>query len=279
MMQRVYGAAAVLTGAAALAVSWWSLYSLGILIGIPAPLAAGLSLVFDLAALTCVGLAERVATSPIGGSALGPRIALAVMLLTSVYLNVRHAELTLGAGWITGAVAYAMPAVVAAVLLELHLKFRHREVRQGLGRLAPALPTVGWAAALLFPRTSVRTVRRYARAHLARLDAAVDLPPAPAPEWPAEPLAIESGDDGSGQPVTSADTSEHVAEVAEVAACSTDADAIRLAGERTGSTDVRTRAQWLHERGRMVTTENVRAVLNRDGRHRAGEVVSIRRSS
>jgi len=41
-------------------------------------------------------------------------------------------------------------------------------------------------------------------------------------------------------------TPEHVGRGGKVAAVLTDADAIRLAGERTGSTDVRYPAQWLH---------------------------------
>jgi len=89
-MRWIYRLAAMLTGAAALGVSWWSLYELGTALGIPSVLAGGLSAVFDLAALTCVGLAERYAATPDSGA--GPRFALLLMLAGSVYLNVRHAE-------------------------------------------------------------------------------------------------------------------------------------------------------------------------------------------
>lgn len=163
-MRWVYRLAAVLTGAAALGVSWWSLYELGVALGIPSVLAGGLSAVFDLAALTCVGLAERYAATPDSGA--GPRLALMLMLAGSVYLNVRHAELTLGADWITGAVAYAMPAVIACLLLELHLRFANREQRRALGRVAPSLPVLGGWAFVMFPIRSVQVLRSHVRVRL-----------------------------------------------------------------------------------------------------------------
>jgi hypothetical protein len=173
-VRRVYALAALMTGVAALSVSWWSLYSVALLVHTPAVLAAGLSSVFDLAALVAVGLAERYAESEIAGSGAGPRLALLGMLGGSIYLNAQHAELT-HVGMV-GAVAYAAPAAVAVVLVELHLRYANRAQRHNLGRVAPAMPVLGAAAWIFHPLYSLRVLSRTARCRLVELDPLLQLP-------------------------------------------------------------------------------------------------------
>jgi hypothetical protein len=139
----------------ALAVSWWSLWSVGQLVGIPSVLAGGLSAVFDLAALCLVGLAQRYANSPTAGSGGGPRLALMLMLAGSIYLNVEHARMAhVG---VTGAIAYSAPAAVACLLLELHLRYDNAEHRRALGRIAAPLPVLGGWAYVFFPARAIGT--------------------------------------------------------------------------------------------------------------------------
>jgi hypothetical protein len=141
----------------ALAVSWWSLWTVGQLVGIPSVLAGGLSAVFDLAALCLVGLAQRYANSPTAGSGGGPRLALLLMLTGSVYLNAEHARMAhVG---VTGAIAYSCPAIVACVLLELHLRFDNATHRRALGRIAEPLPVLGGWAYVFFPSRAIGTHR------------------------------------------------------------------------------------------------------------------------
>jgi hypothetical protein len=166
-MRYIYTVAAVLTGAAALAMSWWSIYSLGRYLGIPVLLAASLSSVFDLAAIVLVGLSERYAAAPHAGSGAGPRLSLLLMLAGSIFLNIRHAQIS-GAG-VTGMVAYAAPAVVAVLLVELHLRYANRETRYALGRVAPALPVLGGWAILLYPFRSLGVIRTVVQARLDRI--------------------------------------------------------------------------------------------------------------
>lgn len=174
-MRWIYTAAAVLTGVAALAMSWWSIYTVGRHLDIPVVLAGGLSSVFDLAALVLVGLSQQYAATRHAGSGAGPRLALLLMLAGSVFLNVRHAQIS-GAG-ATGMVAYAAPAVVAVLLVELHLRFANHQTRHDLGRVAPTLPVLGGWAVVLYPGRSLRVIRTVVAARLDDIAASVGPPP------------------------------------------------------------------------------------------------------
>jgi hypothetical protein len=109
-----------------------------------------------------VGLCQRYATSPDSGA--GPRVFLTLLMGGSVYLNITHAVIS---GYGTAAqVLYASPAVVACLLFELDQRFRNREQRRALGRVAPSLPVLGGWAFVMFPWRSVQVLRAHVRMRL-----------------------------------------------------------------------------------------------------------------
>lgn len=149
----------------ALAMSWWSLYVVATHYGVPPVLAAGVSAIFDGAALICANLAHRYATSPHSGA--GPRVALVGLLAGSVYLNVHHAQLeTYG---LPAQVMFAGPAVVAVALFELEQAWRNRAHRLAAGRIAPSLPVVGRWGWLFYPGRSLGVLRKVTRHRLESL--------------------------------------------------------------------------------------------------------------
>jgi len=140
----------------ALALSWWSLYTLAVeSFGVPKLLAAGISVAFDGAALVCADLASRYARSPDSGA--GPRLATYGLIATSVFLNVSHAQM-LGYGT-AGQVLFGAPPVIAGVLFELGLKWEHRQSLRERGRVAEAMPVFGKLSWLMFPRKTLKGFR------------------------------------------------------------------------------------------------------------------------
>jgi len=154
VLRAARGLSWVVVAGMALALSWWSLFQLAVGFGVPVMLAAGVSLVFDAAALVCAGLAHRYALSPDSGA--GPRFTMLALLAGSVYLNWTHAELT---GYGTpAAVMFAAPAAVAVILFELETGWVNRTGRRDRGRVAPALPVLGRWSWLFHPIRSLRTL-------------------------------------------------------------------------------------------------------------------------
>lgn len=143
----------------ALGISWWSLFDLARVFGVPVVLAAGVSVVFDAAALVCAKLSHQYSLSPDSGA--GPRLTMLALVAGSVYLNWNHAQLS-GFGT-EAAVMYAAPAVVAVLLFELESGWRSREGRRARGRVAEPLPALGRWGWLLHPWQSVVTVWRVSR--------------------------------------------------------------------------------------------------------------------
>lgn len=140
----------------ALGISWWSLFDLARAFGVPAVLAAGVSLVFDAAALVCARLSHQYSLSPDSGA--GPRLTMLALVSASVYLNWQHAAVA-GYGT-TAAVMFAAPAVVAVLLFELESGWRSREGRRARGRVAEPLPVIGRWGWTFHPWQSVVTVWR-----------------------------------------------------------------------------------------------------------------------
>lgn len=144
----------------ALGISWWSLFDLATGFGVPVVLAAGVSLVFDAAALVCGHLAHRYALSPDSG--FGPRVTMVALVLGSVYLNTEHAlSLKLG---VPGAVMFSAPAAVAVVLFELESGWRARAARRTYGRVPVSLPTIGRWGWIFHPLQSLVTLWRVSAA-------------------------------------------------------------------------------------------------------------------
>jgi hypothetical protein len=144
----------------ALGISWWSLFALALMVGIPTVLAAGLSVVFDAAALVCARLAHRYSVSPDSGA--GPRVVMLGLVAGSVYLNWNHAVVS-GYGTVA-AVMFAAPAVVAVLLFELESGWRSRTARRARGRVSEPLPVIGRWGWLFHPVQSVVTVWRVSSA-------------------------------------------------------------------------------------------------------------------
>lgn len=149
---------------AALAVSWWSLYSLAhSRFGMPFVLAAVVSTVFDGGALVLADLTQRYARTTDSGAA--PRLLMLALIATSVWLNYQHAVM-LGYSR-PGEVLFSAPPAVAGLLFEVEQRYLHREALRAYGRVAPALPAFGRWAWLMHP---IRTIRRVWRITASRID-------------------------------------------------------------------------------------------------------------
>lgn len=139
--------------AAALALSFYSLYIVGLKYGLPVPLALLVSASYDGAAIVCGDLALRYARTH-GDSGLAPRIALVVFALTSSFLNLQHAIIVHDPT--PAKVLYAMPPLVAVTVLELHSRYERRGALRRAGRLAKSLPAIGrWTWVFHFWHTLV----------------------------------------------------------------------------------------------------------------------------
>ncbi|AXH66781.1 hypothetical protein SEA_STARPLATINUM_32 [Streptomyces phage StarPlatinum] len=132
----------------ALALSWWSLYSMAVeFYGVPKELAFGVSIAFDGAALFVADLASKYARTEDSG--LAPKLATYAFVGTSVYLNVEHAAL-LNYGT-PGKVLFGAPPVIAGVLFELYLRFVHRSEMRANGLVAKRMPVFGKVSWMIFP--------------------------------------------------------------------------------------------------------------------------------
>jgi hypothetical protein len=132
----------------ALALSWWSLYSLAVTFyGVPQILAIGVSAAFDGAALFVADLASKYARTEDSGFAT--KLATYLFVGASVYLNVEHAML-LSYG-IPGMVLFGAPPVIAGILFELYLRFVHRSEMRANGLVPKRMPVFGKISWLIFP--------------------------------------------------------------------------------------------------------------------------------
>ncbi|WP_018680307.1 DUF2637 domain-containing protein [Actinokineospora enzanensis] len=154
VLRWVATAAWLVVVAAALGISWWSLFDYARTFAIPTPLAATVSLVFDAAALIVAGLAQRYASSPDSGA--GPRLTMLVLLAGSIYLNWEHAA-SKGYG-VQASIMFAAPAAIGIVLFELQMAWRSRAARRARGRVAPPLPVIGAWRWVLHPVQNLMTL-------------------------------------------------------------------------------------------------------------------------
>lgn len=140
---------------AALAISWWSLYTLAHeQYGMPPYLAAVVSTVYDGGALVLADLSQRYARSQDSGA--GPRFLMLALIGVSAWLNWRHATMLHYS--LPGQVMFSSPPVVAGALFEIEQRFTHREALRAFGRIAPALPAFGRYAWLLHPARTAHRV-------------------------------------------------------------------------------------------------------------------------
>jgi hypothetical protein len=137
----------------ALALSWWSLYSLAVTFyGVPQILAIGVSAAFDGAALFVADLASKYARTEDSG--LATKLATYLFVGASVYLNVEHAML-LSYG-VPGMVLFGAPPVIAGILFELYLRFVHRSEMRANGLVPKRMPVFGKISWLIFPGKTFR---------------------------------------------------------------------------------------------------------------------------
>jgi hypothetical protein len=139
---------------AALGISWWSLATMAEAFGMPMLLAAVVSAVFDGGALVVGELAMRYARSADSGAA--PRAVMLLLVGTSTWLNWSHAGL-LGYGD-AARLMFGAPSAVAGVLVEIELRWHHRDALRQRGHVAPALPPFGRWCWLLHPLATSRRV-------------------------------------------------------------------------------------------------------------------------
>lgn len=148
---------------ASLAISTYSLYWIARKWGLPIPLAALVSTVFDGAALTFADLALRYARTH-GDSGLAPRLGVLILAGLSAYLNSWHAVLT---GAPTPArILYGIPPIVSIALFDLHTRWERRAALRRAGRVPASLPVFGRYTWLLFPIRTLKVLRSIVRFRL-----------------------------------------------------------------------------------------------------------------
>jgi hypothetical protein len=142
---------------ASLSISAWSLYFVGVHYGILPILAALISAVLDLGAITCAVLALAYARTH-ADSGLAPRIGVLALGGISALLNMQHATLA-GNDFLAAKILYATPPIVAVFIFELQTRWLRRGALRRAGRIPERIPVVGRAALFLFPVRSVKVIR------------------------------------------------------------------------------------------------------------------------
>lgn len=136
----------------ALAISWWSLFTLALSFGMPVLLAVGVSVAFDGAALFFAGMTDKYAMADDNG--VFPKTATYLMIGLSVVLNVMHAvQLALP---MSGIIMFGAASVIAGLIFEVHLRYVHRKTLKEKGRVLDKLPLTGLLAFLVHPVSAFR---------------------------------------------------------------------------------------------------------------------------
>jgi hypothetical protein len=125
----------------ALSMTWWSMFDLGVhTLSVPAVLAGGLSLAFDLGGVYLGGLSIKYART--SDSGFWTELGAFVFIGTSTYIVSQHAVLL---GYPTaGIVMFAAAPVIVGIMLKATLNFLTRQARREAGRVTEKLPSVGW---------------------------------------------------------------------------------------------------------------------------------------
>jgi len=148
----------------ALAISWWSMFTMAANeFGMPAYLAAAVSIAFDGAAIYVAVLASEYAKSEDSG--FMARLATMGFVALSAWLNWQHAgmmDLPLA-----GKVFFSAPSLVSGLLFEMALKFTNKTELRKRGRVAQAMPVFGKMAWARYP---TKTFKAFSKVVLFRLD-------------------------------------------------------------------------------------------------------------
>jgi len=146
----------------ALGISWWSLFTLAMSLGIPMILSIGVSAAFDGAALFLAGITSKFARN--GDNIFVSKTATYAMIFVSVFLNVLHAmNLSLG---LSGMIMLGGSSLIAGVVFEVYLRYIHRQVLKDAGRVLDRLPLVGKVAVIFHPIISFRVLDKALRKRL-----------------------------------------------------------------------------------------------------------------
>ena len=146
----------------ALAISWWSLFTLAVSFGMPTILAIAVSAAFDGAALFFAGMTHKYALSDDNG--VFPKTATHLMVVISMVLNIMHAS-NLGLG-LSGMIMFGAASFVAGLIFEVYLRYVHRQTLKKNGRVLDKLPLTGWLAMLVHPVISFRVHNKALRKRL-----------------------------------------------------------------------------------------------------------------
>ena len=136
----------------ALAISWWSLYTLALGFGMPIILAIAVSASFDGAALFFAGMTSKYAISDDNG--FFPKTTTYLMVIISMVLNIMHAS-NLGLG-LSGMIMFGASSFVAGLIFEVYLRYVHRQTLKKNGRVLDKLPLTGLLAMLVHPVITFR---------------------------------------------------------------------------------------------------------------------------
>lgn len=140
----------------ALAISWWSLFTLALSFGMPTLLAIGVSIAFDGAALFFAGMTNKYALADDNGTF--PKTATYLMIGLSVVLNVMHAvQLALP---MSGIIMFGAASVIAGLIFEVHLRYVHRKTLKEKGRVLDKLPLTGILAFVVHPVVTFRVMNK-----------------------------------------------------------------------------------------------------------------------
>jgi hypothetical protein len=141
---------------AALSISTWSLYWLGVHVGMPKQLAGVVSAAFDGGAIVASNLCLKWARVH-GVSGFMARMAMFSFGGMSAWLNWNHAILA-NLPYVARFL-FAAPPVIALVTIELYLRFEHRAALKRAGNLPKELPRFSKWAWLLMPRRSFGAIK------------------------------------------------------------------------------------------------------------------------
>jgi Protein of unknown function (DUF2637) len=148
--------------AVALGISWWSLYAVGRYIGMPPLPAAGVSTVFDGAALVAAHIALKHAEKH-GDTGLAARVSVMLLVLGSAFLNGFHASILRDR--LPAYMLFAMPPVVSWLIFELHTRWIRRDALISAGRVARPLPVFGHNVWVDHPFSTYRIRRKITANH------------------------------------------------------------------------------------------------------------------
>ena len=126
---------------AALSMTWWSMFDLGVhTLSTPVFIAAVSSSIFDLGGLYLGGLSIKYAKTEDSG--FQTEFWTFAFIATSTYIVVQHAIL---AGYpIAGIVMFAAAPIILGIIFKATLQYLTRQQRREAGRVTEKLPSVGW---------------------------------------------------------------------------------------------------------------------------------------